>query len=127
MTSIKPLLCLVAIIPLLLVFPLVNAMPITMGNEQNFILVGKPVLYVNGTYYHIKGTLKSVANYTLPGVLVTVDFKDKKTGMFVNSANNLNATRMSPNETLNFDINTNYTKAQGDKEFRYFNATIGTL
>lgn len=120
------------LIPALLV-PLVSAIPamsITMATDpqsQNFILVGKPLLYVNGTDYHIKGTVKSVSNYTLPSVLVSVDFRDNKTGMFVNSANNLNGTRISPNQTLNFDINTNYTKAQGDKEFRYFNATIGTL
>jgi len=124
------LLAFVAIIPLLLV-PLVNAvreMPITIDpREHNFILVGKPLLYVNGTNYHIKGILKSVANYTLPAVLVTVDFRDKKTDMFVNSANNLNESSISPNQTLPFDINTNYTKTQGDKEFRYFNATIGTI
>lgn len=120
------------IIPLLLV-PLVSAIPtmsITMATDpqsQNFILVGKPLLYVNGTNYHIKGTLKSVAKYTLPNVLISSDFIDKKTGFFVNSANTLNSTRISPNQTSNFDIDTNYTKAQGDKEFRYFNATVGAI
>ena len=130
------LLFLTALIPLLLV-PLVNAVPaisITLFNDldsQNFVQIGKPLLYVNGTNYHVKETLKSVAEYTYPFVTLNLNFLDKKSGSLINTAapstNDTVIHNMSPNQTGHFDMDTGYTKAQGDKEFPYFNITIGVV
>jgi len=71
-------------------------------------------LYLNSTdgNYHLKGFVKNTLQVSVDDIDIMLHFDEKVTNTTVHEPPHILTRSVSPNETIRFDADTRYTKAQ---------------